>query len=254
MSGINPISNFFSKTLGAISKSKPVKKMTKAFQENPEGALAITTVGSIVVKDGIGCYKYVTQSINNKDIPEDKRTFVASMDLTNGLLMIGTQIGMFFLMRKFSEPMFNKFFKKSFNPKIKRDILTRLRMESKKAGEIPPRKLEAEKAYSEVRSNALSLFKFIVDVGIATIIGKRIITPFIATPLAGIVESKLFKKDKEHKNADGDKLEINHYNENKKDLDDKVEDLVDEIKDELKEEIKDDLNLNKKENDDDDDD
>ena len=99
-----------SRTLGAVSKSKPMKSLTGKFQGNFEEALAWTTVGSILVKDGIGCYKYVTQSMRNKEIPEEKRNFVASLDLTNGLLMIGTQIGMFFLMRKFSEPIFNKLF------------------------------------------------------------------------------------------------------------------------------------------------
>lgn len=224
MAGINPISNFFSKTLGGISNSKPVKKLTKKFQENPEAALALTTVGSIVAKDGIGCYKYVTQSLNNKEIPEDKRFFVASLDLTNGLLMIGTQIGMFYLMKKFSEPMFNKFFQKSFNPKAKRDMLTRLRMQAAKQGEICPRKIEAEKAYESVRSDALSLFKFIFDVGVATIIGKRIITPFIATPLAGMVNEKVFLKDKAKNDDEQQKItkidDIDDIDDDDKDNDD----------------------------------
>lgn len=230
MAKVNPVSNFFAKTLGAISKSKPVKSMTGYFQKNYDGALAATTVGSIVVKDGVGCYKYVTQSLNNKEIPEDKRNFVAALDLTNGLLMIGTQIGMFFLMRKFSEPMFNKFFKKSFNPKAKRDMLTRQRMISKKLGEVPPRKIEAEKAYEGVRSEALSLFKFIFDVGVATIIGKRIITPFIATPLAGVVQDKVFAGDKKAQNKDGDSLEISNSKkvEEKKEVDDVDDDHDDD--------------------------
>lgn len=244
MAKIDPISNFFSKTLGAVSKSKPVKKLTKSFQEHPEAALTATTVGSIIAKDGIGCYKYVTQSLNNKEIPEDKRNFVASVDLTNGILMIGTQIAMFFIMKKFSEPMFNKFFQKSFNPKAKRDILTKVRMQSQKMGEIPPRKIEAEKAYEEVRSNALTLFKFVFDVGIATIVGKRVITPFLSTPLADIVQKKVFDKNKEQQNEDGDKLIINAKETEKVDLEDKIEDAVEEIVDDVKENFE-------KENDDD---
>ena len=75
------------------------------------------TVGSIVAKDGIGCVKYVSQSLNNDKIPEKQRNFVAALDLTNGILMILAQIGMFALMRKYSGPIFDKIFKKSFNPK-----------------------------------------------------------------------------------------------------------------------------------------
>ena len=100
MAGIGKIS-------GAISKLNPIKFIDKSFQKDPEKALAYMTVGSIIAKDGIGCYKSVTQSLKNKEIPEERRNFVAALDLTNGVLMIAAQIGMFFLMRKFSEPIFN---------------------------------------------------------------------------------------------------------------------------------------------------
>ncbi|MBE7711817.1 MAG: hypothetical protein E7Z92_06745 [Cyanobacteria bacterium SIG31] len=186
------ISNVTSRVLGAVSKSKPMKYITKSFQEHPETALALTTVGSIVVKDGVGCYKYVTQSLNNKEIPEDKRSFVAALDLTNGILMILAQIGMFFMMRKLSEPIFNRLFKGSFNAKNKGDMLSWLRSLAKKEGNsVIPRKIEAAEAYNKVRNDALSLFKFVADIGAATIIGKRIIVPFIATPLAGVVQKKM---------------------------------------------------------------
>lgn len=224
---ISGVSHATSFVLGGISKSKPAKYMTKKFQSNYDSALAWTTVGSIIAKDGIGCCKYVSQSINNKDIPDERRPFVTSLDLTNGVLMIGTQIAMFFLMRKYSEKMFNAVFKKSFNPKNKDNILTTLRMKAKKLNQIPPRKIEAEKAYEEVRSTFLSIFKFVMDVGIATIIGKRILTPFMATPLAGVVEKKVYPYlvpllTKE----DSSKVE-------EKDDDDNIEDaeIIEEIKD-----------------------
>ena len=198
MAGIDPLKNgaaeIFSKTLGAVSKSKPVKYMTKKFQENPEGALVATTVGSIVLKDGIGCERYVRQSLNNEKIPEKTRPFVAALDLVNGVFMIATQILMFFLMRKISEPLFNKMFKKSFNPQAKRDILTKISEEYIKMGQKSPSKIDANKAYEKARSDALKIFKTIADVGIATIIGKRIITPFISTPIAGVVKDKFFDK------------------------------------------------------------
>lgn len=232
---ISGVSHATSYVLGGISKSKPAKYMTKKFQTNFDSALAWTTVGSIVVKDGIGCCKYVSQSINNKDIPDDRRPFVTSLDLTNGLLMIGTQIAMFFLMRKYSEKMFNAVFKKSFNAENKSNILTNLRMQAKKAKEmapngkdvIVPRKIEAEKAYEEVRSTFLSIFKFVTDVGIATIIGKRILTPFLATPLAGVVEKKVYP----HLVPLLTKEDSSKAKE--KDVDDNIEDaeIIDEIKD-----------------------
>ena len=43
----------------------------------------------------------------------------------------------------------------------------------------------------KVKENALGLFKFIADIAAATIVGKRIIVPFIATPLAKVVQGKM---------------------------------------------------------------
>lgn len=237
MASVNPVTSGLAKALGAITKSKPVRALTKTFQENPEGALAATTVTSIVIKDGIGCYKYVTQSLNNKEIPEDKRAFVASMDLTNGSLMIGTQIAMFYLMRKYSAPMFNKLFKKSFNPKAKRDMLTWLRMEAKKLGQAQPKKNVVEKIFEEKRKEGLDLFKFIFDVGIATIIGKRIITPFIATPLAGIVQQKFFPLDKDKENVDLEEQFEDKVDEIKDSIEDKVENKIDSVKNKIENKV-----------------
>ena len=225
MSGIDRITsgiaNGASKLLGAASKAKPMKWLGTKFQENPEKALALTTVASIVVKDGVGCYKYVTQSLNNEKIPEKQRSFVAALDLTNGVLMILAQIGMFFAMRKFSKPLFNWLFKGSFNEKNAKDIATRIRMQLEKENKPVPRKLTINKEYEKVKEDALGVFKFVVDIAAATILGKRVIVPFIATPLANKVKDKMEakkhlndpkpeeKKDViKHENNVGDKVEI----------------------------------------------
>lgn len=207
MSGLDKVTNGIYKAaaaaLGAVSKSKPMKKLGNAFTKNPEKALALTTVGSIVVKDGIGCYKYVTQSLNNKKIPEERRGFVAALDLTNGVLMIAAQIAMFAAMRKFSGPIFEKLFKKSFNPNATRDLVSKIRMEQFKSGENAMRKIEIMKEHYKVKENALGLFKFIADIAAATIVGKRIIVPFIATPLAKVVQGKMESRQK-NKQAEKD--------------------------------------------------
>ena len=209
MAGVNKISSGIltgvSKALGAATNCKPMRWLGDQFQKNPEKALALTTVGSIVVKDGVGCYKYVTQSLNNEKIPEKQRNFVAALDLTNGVLMIAAQIAMFFAMRKFSEPIFNKLFKGSFNDKNAKDIASRIRMLQRANGIEPSRKLTIEKKYKEVRKEALDVFKFVADIAAATIIGKRVIVPFIATPLANIVKDKMNL----HKHGDAPKKEDN---------------------------------------------
>ena len=67
MSGIDRITSGIakgaSKLLGAASKAKPMKKLGEQFQKNPEQALALTTVASIVIKDGVGCYKYTDKNL-----------------------------------------------------------------------------------------------------------------------------------------------------------------------------------------------
>ena len=187
----NKVLSVTSRLIGAAEQSKPLQWAERKFREDPEKALGLATVASIIVKDGVGCYKYVTQSIKNEKIPEEKRKFVAALDLTNGVLMILAQIGMFFAMRKFSEPIFNKLFSKSFNKQNAKNIASKIRMQQERAGMTVSRKLNIEKDYNKVRSDALNLFKFVADIAAATIIGKRVIVPFIATPLADKVKKKM---------------------------------------------------------------
>ena len=136
---------------------------------------------------------YVGQSINNDKIPEKKRKFVAALDLTNGILMIGAQIAMFFAMRKYSGAIFKKIFNKSFNPTSKANTVSRMRMQDMKKTGHTLKKQPIEKEFDKSEKGALDLFKFVADVSAATIVGKRIIVPLIATPLAKKVEKKMEK-------------------------------------------------------------
>ena len=194
MAGISSIGQSIGKGIARATNSRPATWLGKKFEENPENALAMATVTSIVLKDGIGCAMYVTQSLNNKKIPDEKRKFVAALDLTNGVLMIAAQIAMFFAMRKYSGPIFEKLFAKSFNDKNKSSIISRMRMwlNIKNPGNTP-KKLTLEKEYNDVKKDGLDLFKFVADIAAATIVGKRIIVPLIATPLAKKVEKRMNK-------------------------------------------------------------
>lgn len=191
MTKVGPVA----KIMGSISRKKPLRALGEAFQKDPEKALALTTVSSIILKDGVGCYMYVTQSLHNKKIPDEKRKFVAALDLTNGGLMILAQIAMFFAMRKYSGPLFNKLFKKSFNEISKSQTISRVRMNMAKRGEDVAKKLKIEKEYEKVKKSGQDIFKFILDISAATIIGKRVIVPLIATPLARGVEKRMNKHD-----------------------------------------------------------
>ena len=186
MSGLQSIGTGIAKA----TNWKPAKWLGKKFEQDPEKALAMATVTSIILKDGIGCAMYVTQSLHNDKIPEKKRKFVAALDLTNGVLMIGAQILSFLAMRKYSGPIFEKIFSKSFNKISKANTISRMRMQDAH----PYKKTVYDKMFGSVKDDALGLFKFVVDIAAATIVGKRVIVPLIATPLAKKVEKKMDAK------------------------------------------------------------
>ena len=176
--------------IGGLSKIKPMQRVVNAYRKNPARAIAIAAITSVAVKDGVGCAMYVTQSLNNKKIPDDKRKFVAALDLTNGVLMIAAQIGMFFGMRAINKKLFNSWFSSSFSKNAKKTIATQWRMLQKKAGKVPDRKHDIYKKLNKYENNALNIFSFVSELAAATIIGKRVIVPLIATPLASKLKAK----------------------------------------------------------------
>ena len=88
--------NWAQKTIKWLSECKPMKnKVFPNYEKDNAKFMSMIGVTSIVLKDGLGCYFYVKQSLNNDKIPEDKRKFVAALDLANGGLMIAMQLLMF---------------------------------------------------------------------------------------------------------------------------------------------------------------
>ena len=207
-----------SKIIGGYTQSKPMTKIRKDYIKDVEKAIGVGAVTSVVVKDGIGCVMYVTQSLHNKKIPEEKRKFVAALDLTNGVLMIAAQIAMFFAMRKYSGKIFDGLFKGSFNPLAQSNAISRLRMRANQLGETVYKKLVGGKNYNEFKESASSVFKFCLDLGAATIVGKRIIVPLIATPLANKVKNWMNKDDlKKEAEKEAPKVEAKAPEEHKLD-------------------------------------
>ncbi len=217
-----------SKVIGKVTEFKPVQKCCNFFRKDPEKAIAYSTIASVVGKDGIGCYMYVNQSLNNDKIPEDKRKFVAALDLTNGILMIAAQLALFFGMRKLNEPLFNKIFQKSFDKggQIFKTISTKIRKQQREAGVPVARKIKIKKEYNNIRKDCLETFKFITELAAATILAKRVIVPFIATPLAQKVKDKMENKFDSKKSEN----KVEKDNDDKHEDDNKIEGHKDEIK------------------------
>ena len=192
-----------------MANNKLMKSFCDKFELTPTKMLEYTTIGSLVGKDSIGCYMYVKQSLNNDKIPEEKRSFVAALDLTNGSLMILSQLLAFFTISnpKVQKKLFGKFFDKLFkNDSIKR-IITSARNSAKVQNYgVELTKDAASKEIAKVKKTAEDMFRVISSLIASTTIAKRIVVPFLATPLAGWAQDKFIDKKKPSDAKNGDTL------------------------------------------------
>jgi len=204
MVSIRPINN----ALGKVYKKgfeQPMVRLSESnfmnygydkFGSNIRSFIDGIGIFSIILKDGLGCYMYVTQSLHNKSIPDDKRKFVAALDLTNGGLMIAAQIIMHKTISNkiIQAKMFNKFFGKQFDrntSKMLHSILKRTDrykdMSQEKVSEV----------LAQYKGDACDAFGSLTSLIAATTVGKRVIVPFIATPLASKAEEWMNRNNKE---------------------------------------------------------
>lgn len=145
-------------------------------------------------KDAINCGFYVNQSLNNKDIPEEKRKFVAALDMANGVLMIAAQIalGFGFTSKKAQDWMTGKIFgglKERISKLVKEDILSHA---SEYTGDY---RIKLLNIIERIPKECKTGFKAISTIVVTTVIAKRIIVPFIATPLASWVKKNYMDKN-----------------------------------------------------------
>lgn len=170
-----------------------MKKMNKNYQQGNDNVISAVGVTSIVLRDGLGCYLYVTQSLNNEKIPEDKRKFVAALDLVNGVLMMGLQIGMFFCFNKAQDKLFSKTLGKNFNRSAAKGYHAALAKTEKFKGISGD---DFHPALDQYKGTIVSAFKQVSSLAATTIIAKRMIVPFISTPLAGKAKDWMSRNDK----------------------------------------------------------
>ena len=184
------------KPLKALSNAKFMDSICDAYQQEKMNIITGIGVGSIVLKDGYGCYLYVKQSLHNDKIPEDKRKFVAALDLTNGGLMILTQLGMYFTISRpaVQKKMFNVLFGKTFSRAAKKSNMEILSHQDKINGKVPGKKFHT--AYNQIEKDMNAVFGHLVGLAASTIVAKRIIVPFIATPLADKAKAWMCRNDK----------------------------------------------------------
>ncbi|HNW26603.1 MAG TPA: hypothetical protein PLG15_01280 [Candidatus Gastranaerophilaceae bacterium] len=182
------------KPLKTLAKMNLIKKVTKEYRGNNIKFIAGLGIFSIILKDGLGCYLYVKQSLANKKIPEDKRKFVAALDLTNGGLMISSQILAFLTVsnEKVQEKLFGKLFGKTFDNLAKKFYV---KINAVKNDTTKMTLQEFEECFKKFKGGTKNIFAFLTSLVAATILAKRVIVPFIATPLADKAKVWMDKKD-----------------------------------------------------------
>lgn len=215
----------FTRTKFMENKGKWFAGKDKNGKATLENAIAVSAIASMVIKDGVGCAMYVYQSLHNDRIPEDKRKFVAALDLTNGGLMILAQIAMFFAMKKVNKSLFPKLFDKVFgsmsrNAQKRCSAAARLAAKPEEVNAINKynnnnvaTNIELKKKFEKLKDDSSNLFEFVTNLAAATIIGKRVIVPLIATPLADVVKKK-WEKGNDNNVKDAKKVEANLQQKN----------------------------------------
>ncbi len=171
------------------------KKVFPNYEIDNAKFMSLIGVTSIVLKDGLGCFLYVKQSLSNDKIPEDKRKFVAALDLSNGGLMIIMQLLMFFTIssKTVQQKMFNKLFGKNFTRSANKALKLKLKNIEELKGMTGK---EFYKAREKDKKGLMGAFGYLTSLAAATLLAKRVIVPFIATPLADKTQAWMNRNSK----------------------------------------------------------
>ncbi len=161
-----------------VLNSNALKKLCS---ERAGDAAATIALLSTTTKDLVNCIYYTKQSLDNKKIPEEKRKFVAAIDLANGVLNVTTQLTLGMYIKNKAPAIFD-FIIKKFGTKLSSDAL----------------------------GLAKNGFNILATLVFAQIILKRVLTPFAATPIAHYI--KEFAEKKAAKTQGLDKTSANSDN------------------------------------------
>ncbi len=185
--------------IGAIM-NKPLKKLANSgFMEKicthyrADNAKFITglSIGSILAKDGYGCYIYVRQNQKNKQIPKEKRDFLSALDLATGALMIGVQALSYFAVTKngFAQKTFGKIFNKYFTADNAQKIQEKCADKFKGLNSK-----EFQKTFVQYKDDISLAFSHLTTLLGVTVLAKRVLVPFIATPVSDKLKEAKFLK------------------------------------------------------------
>jgi len=212
--------NFLEKTVnpkGRVGRFLS-KEFDKAINEPAKFASSMLLT-SIVSKDLIGCFVYTSQSLNNKKIPEEKRGYVAALDLINGILMVGGQLVVGKIIEsKLTPQLFGKFYSGKFKDKFTGketplsgdgataksrlygdNILEKVKNTVK---ELDAKDVDVDKVATALKNNLAkgpryklieAGFGLIVTALVTTALVKRTLVPMISTPVSAWFKDKFME-------------------------------------------------------------
>lgn len=163
---IKPILNT---TLNKAANSKFVAKL---IPERAGDMAATIAIISTTTKDLVNCIYYTKQSLENQKIPEQNRKFVAGIDAANGILNVSTQI----LLGNYVKDNADKVYKFLFGKHVPADPL--------------------------MKKLASGGFSLIFVLAFTQIFLKRVVTPFLATPMAHYFKEFAEKREAKQKSKE----------------------------------------------------
>lgn len=185
----NAVSNSLGKMLkAATSKENCVGRFVHDTFIKNDGRLATgaaATIFSVIAKDIVGCVFYVYQSLTNKEIPEDKRGFVAALDFANGAMNLVGQLALV--------PVLDFVGGKIFDGVLSGNMLADAKNTASDA--------------LKTRQGLKAGWKLLFSLAMCQIFAKRVITPLFATPMAGKIKDHYKIKDIEKQLAEGKELQ-----------------------------------------------
>ena len=193
------IPDLYARGIQAVSKTNFAQKWVGL---NAPTAIGTITTLSCATKDALNCVYYVKQSLDNKRIPEDKRNFVAGMDLVNGVLNVALQLatGLWFNSKVLPKIFENYVAPKYFSNSLEQRILA-----------LGEGKNAIKGIDADVAKHVAGKLKKAGKAGLAAaatliltqILIKRVVVPLIATPCAAWFKEYTDKRKQTNPNIAG---------------------------------------------------
>jgi hypothetical protein len=172
---------------------------------------ATKIASSLILKDAVGCYLYVSQARKNKKMTPQQRADVANYDLANGAINIGLQL----IAVKPIETMMKKFVESKWVKHFYTNVAETLKPETNYKD-----KMKFFKNKKGIVEGSVAL----LSVLICQYFIKRVISPFLSVPAGeqskkiGLIKPKLYEGETFDKKRDFSMF----YNEDLKNLYEKL--------------------------------